>query len=117
MSKNTNAQSLLKSVETGVWLTQVIFGFLQEKNVKFIGWLRPGLCVVEYHRGWYMVWDNGGEIGVGLINAEELPGMVPTETTPATTAQTVALRIFTLLKGEAIDWEFEIEGDPIYFND
>ncbi len=68
-------------------------------------------CTIPVGRARWCLWDNGGEIGAELVNAGELPRMVPTDcaTCPSPTAATTALRLLSIMRGRPVDWAFHIE--------
>lgn len=54
-----------------------------------------------------LLWDNGGEIGVQVVNDLGLPGMVPTRGSKPLSRALVAERIRTMLDGDSIDYNAE----------
>ncbi len=71
---------------------------------------REGEAFVHWCGVWYLVWDNGGEVGVERINSKRMPrffplsdGLVPLD------AGTLLCRLGNVLRGERIDFAFRAE--------
>lgn len=62
----------------------------------------------------WVVWDNGGEIGVRKVNSREISRFVPSEWdiwTHAVNAATVAVRVAEVFGGGEIDFEWSISDE------
>ena len=66
------------------------------------------ICGIYYH-----IWDNGGEMGVDMLNTGQLPVFVPTrpELGMSPNAASVAWWIAQLVKGWAVGHQCDVEVD------
>ncbi len=70
--------------------------------------------MTEARSGRFLVWDNGGEIGVELINSGELARFVPTRWFGRPVGPiTMLVRLKTVLRGEEVDWEENLDDPPV----
>ena len=54
---------------------------------------------------WFSIWDNGGEIGVELVNSGGLPRFTPSRIETGTVGPlTLFTRVLTLIAGGTIDY-------------
>ena len=64
-------------------------------------------AVIAYGDNDYYIWDNGGEIGVEVINSSEQYNIPMTRYSTPLNALTVAYRIKQILDNKEIDYDFE----------
>lgn len=67
----------------------------------------PDTPLVEGDGVAFLVWDNGGEIGVSKVNSGEIPRFFPTtHFEEALDAETLAYRLRQVVLGRLIDFEY-----------
>lgn len=114
------SKNLFGSMLSGLDHTQRCIATLQVRGCKILGWFQ-GMLILEpekvagwnnhYACRWIGIWDNGGELGMELINGNDpylINGntflSIPYDTKPPVSADTVVYRICRLLRRRSILW-------------
>lgn len=65
--------------------------------------------IIQTGSVWHLVWDNGGEVGVEILNSSRVPRFAPMPEneglSPTRAAATLAERIAAILRGEDMDFD------------
>ena len=66
--------------------------------------LPGGFFLPDASHRWFLLHDNGGEVGITAINLDRCYASVPFDTVPPVTAELMAYRIAVVMAGGRIDW-------------
>ena len=102
--------NLFKFAQNGKEATAVCLKILKESHVELLAESDHG-GYFRFKNKIYSVWDNGGEIGVQLVNIDESK-FIATDRNVKTTAEEVASNIYLVMTGQPIDYQFEY-GDCV----
>ena len=106
--------NLLGHLADGATHTARLLAWLAGQGVTPIGAVRPRTVIVGFRGQWYTLHDNGGEVSVERINADDTHRDVPVSENYDETIERLGYRLLACLRGEPIDWTLDFpEGGKL----
>lgn len=102
--------NLFKFARNGQEATAVCLKILKESYIELLSESDHG-GYFRFKNKVYSVWDNGGEVGVKLVNIDESK-FIATDRNVKTTAEEVACNVYEIMNGRPVDYKFEY-GDCV----
>ncbi len=81
---------------------------LEEQGCRKIADLSGGV-IVEFHKDWYTLVDNGGELNIEKINFGNSIRSIPYYHTPPITIGTMVYRVLAAMRGEEVDYNLAVD--------